>query len=77
MNPLELIREHIKELLEMKGVESDVSDSESLLQSGLIDSLDVVQIVLFLEENFDVDFSVRPFDPDDFDSIELIHRLTG
>jgi acyl carrier protein len=75
MGSLELIREHIIGLLEMKGERSDVSDSEPLLPTGLIDSLDVVQTVLFLEENFGVDFSVRPFNPDDFESIESIHGL--
>lgn len=77
MNALESIRKQIKELLEMKGADSDVSDSESLLQAGLIDSLDVVQIVLFLEQEFGVDFSVRPFNPDEFDSIESINRLVA
>ena len=59
----------------MKGERSDVSDTEPLLPTGLIDSLDVVQTVLFLEENFGVDFSVRPFNPDDFESIKSIHGL--
>ena len=75
MESLVSIREFIKGLLEMKGVPSDVSDAESLLPAGLIDSMDVVQTVLFLEENFGVDFSVRPFNPDDFESIESINRL--
>ena len=59
----------------MKGLPSDVSDNEPLLTAGLIDSMDVLQTVLFLEENFGLDFSVHPFNPDDFDSIESIHRL--
>lgn len=70
-----MIREHIKGLLEMKGVPGDVSDAELLLPAGLITSFDVVQTVLFLEDNFGVDFSVNPFNPDDFESIESIHRL--
>jgi acyl carrier protein len=75
MDSLASIREFITGLLEMKGVPSDVSDTEPLLPTGLIDSLDVVQTVLFLEQNYGVDFSVRPFNPDDFESIESIHRL--
>ena len=39
------------------------------------DSMDVVQTVLFLEENFGVDFSVQPFSPDDFESIQSINEL--
>ena len=75
MNSLEAIREHIQNLLELKGERGDVSDTEPLLPAGLIDSLDVVQTVLFLEENFGVYFSVQPFNQDDFESIESIHRL--
>lgn len=75
MDSLTLIREHIKGLLELKGVPSDVSDTEPLLPAGKIDSMDVVQTVLFLEQNFGLDFSVQPFDPDDFESIESIHQL--
>lgn len=72
---LESIREYIRNLLELKGERSDVSDDEPLLPAGLIDSLDVVQTVLFLEENFGVDFSVEPFNPDDFESIHSINEL--
>ena len=75
MDSLEQIREFIKGLLEMKGVPSDVSDNEPLLTAGLIDSMDVLQTVLFLEENFGLDFSIHPFNPDDFDSIVSIHGL--
>ena len=75
MVALELIREFITGLLEMKGVPSDVSDTEPLLTAGLLDSMDVLQTVLFLEENFGLDFSAQPFNPDNFDSIESIHRL--
>jgi acyl carrier protein len=75
MDALASIREFIKSLLEMKGSSSDVSDSEPLLSAGLIDSMDVVQTVLFLEQNFGVDFSVHPFNPDDFECIESIHCL--
>ena len=75
MNSLELIREFITGLLAMKGERSDVGDSEALLTAGLLDSMDVLQTVLFLEENFAMDFSVHPFNPDDFDSIESIYRM--
>ena len=61
----------------MKGERSDVSDTEPLLSAGLLDSMDVLQTVLFLEENFGLDFSVHPFNPDDFDSIESISRMAN
>ena len=77
MDSLELTREFITGLLAMKGERSDVSDTEPLLSAGLLDSMDVLQTVLFLEENFGLDFSVHPFNPDDFDSIESINRMAN
>jgi acyl carrier protein len=75
MQPQDAIRQFITSLLEMKGERTDVSDTESLVTAGLLDSLDVMQTVTFLEEEFGVDFTVRPFNPDDFDKIESIRRL--
>ena len=75
MESREAIRQFITGLLELKGMCRDVSDTEPLLNVGLLDSLDVMQTVLFLEQNFDMDFSVRPFNPDDFDSIESINAM--
>ncbi len=75
MESRETIREFITGLLEMKGERTDVSDTELLVTAGLLDSLDVLNTVTFLEDNFGVDFSARPFNPDDFDCIENISRL--
>lgn len=75
MDSLDSIRQFIRGLLELKGHGGEVGDNEMLLPAGLIDSLDVVQTVLFLEQNFGVDFAAQPFNPDDFESIESINRL--
>ncbi len=77
MQPQDAIRQFIVSLLEMKGERTDVSDTESLVTAGLLDSLDVMQTVTFLEEEFGVDFTVQPFNPDDFDKIESIRRLVA
>jgi acyl carrier protein len=77
MDSLESIREFITGLLALKGERSDVSDTEPLLSAGVLDSMDVLQTVVFLEENFGLDFSVHPFNPDDFDSIESINRMAN
>jgi acyl carrier protein len=75
MESREAIRQFITGLLELKGESREVSDTESLLTAGILDSMDVLQTVLFLEENFDLDFSIHPFNPDDFDSIESINQM--
>ena len=46
-----------------KPVES-VGEDERLVASGLVDSLAIMQIVVYLEEQYGIDFAARGFDPD-------------
>jgi acyl carrier protein len=57
-----------------KPVES-VGENDSLVATGLIDSLAVVQIVLYLENTYGIDFSARGFDPDRLASMTSILDL--
>ncbi|HLD09518.1 MAG TPA: acyl carrier protein, partial [Methylophilaceae bacterium] len=45
---------------------------ESMVASGLIDSLAIVQIVLYLENTYGVDFSTYGFDPERLASMTSI-----
>lgn len=45
---------------------------ESMVASGLIDSLAVVQIVLYLENAYEIDFSAYGFDPERLASMASI-----
>ena len=57
-----------------RGYES-VSDTDSLVLSGRLDSLDVLEIVVFLEKRYDFDFGDRPFDQQVVDSVHEITDL--
>jgi len=53
-----------------------VIDEESgLVESGLIDSLALLQIVTYLEQTYDVDFTERGIDPEDLRSVNSILDL--
>ena len=41
-----------------------VGPDERLVASGLVDSLAIMQIVVYLEEQYDIDFAASGFDPD-------------
>ena len=69
---LEQIREFVFRLLSDHGYTEQVDDDDSLILSGLLDSLAVVQIVVFLEKRFGIDFSTIYFDQTNFDSISQI-----
>jgi len=70
------IHEFVQELLTDSGDDEPLADSDSLLLSGRLQSIDAVEIVVFLEENFGIDFGEIGFDKDQMDSIDAIYALT-
>ena len=66
------VSDFIHKLLNEHGYVEEVSSSDSLILSGLLDSLAVIHIVVFLEEQFGIDFSEVYFDQASFDSIDQI-----
>ena len=69
------IRNLLEKILNDKGDRSGFTDQQLLVTEGRLTSLDVMTIVVFLEENYGIDFSDRPFDQNDFDSVESITAL--
>jgi acyl carrier protein len=69
------IREFLKELLSIKNDSAKFADSDSLLLSGRLQSLDAVRIVLHLEETYGVNFAKVGFDPEKIDSVDAIGSL--
>jgi acyl carrier protein len=52
-----------------------IADEDSLVESGLIDSLAVLEIMLYLETNYGIDFAANGFDPAELSSISEILNL--
>lgn len=53
----------------------NVSSEESLLEAGVLDSLAIVKLVAFIEDEFDVEIPDTDFDPDNFESVSSISQL--
>jgi acyl carrier protein len=47
-----------------------VADDDTLVSSGLIDSLSVVQVIAALEKELNVQLPAATLQPDDFDTID-------
>lgn len=62
-------------LLEVNGELKDVSAEENLLASGLIDSFDIVALVVELEETFGIKISPEEVLEENFSSIKNIQAL--
>ena len=75
MNPRSDIRAFLADLLRKKGDAQPFSDADSLLLSGRLQSLDALELIVFLEEKYGFDFADRPFDQGQIDSVDQILAL--
>lgn len=55
----------------------DLGPDDSLLERGILDSLAIVKLLSFLEEEFDVEIDDADFDPDNFETINSIAKLVA
>ncbi|MFN8611459.1 MAG: acyl carrier protein [Vulcanimicrobiota bacterium] len=70
------IEEFVSTLLAQRGRPAPASPEQSLFLSGLLDSMDAMQTILFLEAEFGVDFSRHAFSLELIDSLERMVSLT-
>ena len=56
-------------------LERKLSDDDSLLGSGVIDSLGILDVVTFLEQDFGCTIEDDELPPDNFDTISSLVRL--
>jgi acyl carrier protein len=75
MDDTKQIRQFVEGLLRGKGDLKPFDDSESLILSGRLASLDAVEIVMFLESRYGLDFAEIGFDQAQIDSVQLIQEL--
>jgi len=75
MTGREKIREFVRGLLVANGDTGAFQDQDSLLLSGRLQSIDAVEIVVFLEKNFGIDFAEVGFDREQIDSVDAIQLL--
>lgn len=69
------LRNYLATRLAEKGDPQPFEDNELLLTGGRLDSLEAVQLVVFLEDQFGIDFSRIDFDKSLLDSVDALHAL--
>ena len=75
MNERQATRTFIQALLEKTGDGRRFEDNESLVLSGRLDSVSVLEIVNYLECSYNIEFSCRAFDQSLVDSVDGIVAL--
>jgi acyl carrier protein len=66
------VRNFIEDNFLFREDRSSLSDTESLLEAGLIDSTGILELVAFVEERFKIDIADADLIPANFDSIKAI-----
>ena len=69
------MREQIIEILTEICPGVDFEQETSLIDDGLIDSLDIVAVVTALMDTFDVQLGVDDLTPENFNSVDAICQL--
>lgn len=54
---------------------AEICDNESLLEKGVIDSTGVLELILYLEEEFDIKIEDEEIIPENLDSVSNIEAL--
>ena len=61
-----------KIVIESTGIDAEIENNQSLINSGILDSLIIVTVVQSIQDVFDIDIMVPDMTVDNFDTIELI-----
>jgi acyl carrier protein len=73
---MDAIHQFIVKRLRARGDEKPLEDEESLFVSGRLDSLDAMDTVLFLEQEFGLNLSELVFSLDLIDTVDKIRSLS-
>ena len=63
------------EILKETNSEVDFATEKSLIDNGVLDSFDVVQLVMKLNEEFDIEIGAEEITPENFNSAEAMWAM--
>lgn len=69
------VREYVVENLLIGEDEAGFSDEQSFLETGLIDSTGILEVIFFLENEFDLEIDDEEMVPENLDSVANIGRF--
>jgi len=70
------IRTYIMENILLGSADQSIADDDSFLEKGIIDSTGILELVAFVEDEFDIEVGDEELIPDNFDSIEKLAIYT-
>jgi acyl carrier protein len=72
MDDRQIVRTFVRSLAENAGHREDFADGDLLASTGVLQSVDLLEIVLFLEERYGVDFGIINLDRSEIESVDRI-----
>ena len=75
MQEKEILRKFIFEEIVKESKIDYLDNNESLLQGGVIDSLNILQLLAFIEEKFSIKIKDEELIPENFETINTITSL--
>jgi acyl carrier protein len=76
-NAKQKLRDFLTEAIQRHSGQSEFLDDDSLFISGLLDSFSMMNLVMYLEEAFGLDFSNLEFEVSLIDSVNAIATLVA
>ncbi len=73
MTNLDLVKKFICEEIVQDNI--DLDENDSLIETGIIDSLGIIRLISFLEEQFHLEIVPNDITPENFDTIKSISEL--
>ena len=67
--------DELLEILKEAKSEVDFSNEKALIDNGILDSFDVVQLVMKLNEEFDIEIGAEEITPENFNSAESMWKM--
>ena len=77
MSSIETIREFITNEIMQRPLKTHICDNDQLVESGIIDSLSIITLLSFLEEEFSIQIQNEDLVPENFASLSAIATLVN
>jgi acyl carrier protein len=70
------IRTYIMDNILLGSVDQPIANDDSFLEKGILDSTSILELVAFVEDEFEIEVEDEELIPDNFDSIGKIAAFT-
>ena len=75
MDVKKTVKDFVGKVLAENSYQGNIGDDDSLIDSGILDSLTILELISFLDEKFGIIPAENELDSTNFDTIDLIHKF--